>query len=266
MPPSRWPARRSTASSSTCRAAIAASRIVKTEIAVGRREISDADMRQVLERGYAMRDAPRSPGHPLDPGRLLDRRQPRHPRSARHVRRAARRQHAHRDRRDRQRAQPHRRARTLRISKPRRWSSALTPRVSPVSSRTRWISASRSIDMGGGTTTIGVFFDGNLIFADCVPVGGMHVTNDIARGLSTPLAHAERHEDAVRQRDLIDARRARDDRRAADRRGRRRPGQSRAEIAARRHHRAAARGDLRAGAQPARRERHATRSPAAASC
>ena len=53
-----------------------------------------------------------SPGHPLDPGRLLDRRQPRHPRSARHGRRAARRQHAHRDRRDRQRAQPHRGART----------------------------------------------------------------------------------------------------------------------------------------------------------
>jgi cell division protein FtsA len=48
------------------------------------------------------------------------------------------------------------------------------------------------IDMGGGTTTIGVFFDGNLIFADYVPVGGGHVTNDIARGLSTPVAHAER--------------------------------------------------------------------------
>jgi len=48
------------------------------------------------------------------------------------------------------------------------------------------------IDMGGGTTTIGVFFDGNLIFADYVPVGGMHVTNDIARGLSTGVAHAER--------------------------------------------------------------------------
>ena len=46
--------------------------------------------------------------------------------------------------------------------------------------------------MGGGTTTIGVFFDGNLIFADYVPVGGGHVTNDIARGLSTPVAHAER--------------------------------------------------------------------------
>src|ERR1700746_1507516 len=46
--------------------------------------------------------------------------------------------------------------------------------------------------MGGGTTTIGVFFDGNLIFADYVPVGGCHVTNDIARGLSTPIVHAER--------------------------------------------------------------------------
>jgi cell division protein FtsA len=48
------------------------------------------------------------------------------------------------------------------------------------------------IDMGGGTTTIGVFHDGNMVFADTVPVGGGHVTSDIARGLSTPLAHAER--------------------------------------------------------------------------
>jgi cell division protein FtsA len=48
------------------------------------------------------------------------------------------------------------------------------------------------IDMGGGTTGVAVFFDGNLVFTDTVPVGGGHVTNDIARGLSTPLAHAER--------------------------------------------------------------------------
>ncbi len=48
------------------------------------------------------------------------------------------------------------------------------------------------IDMGGGTTSVAVFFDGELIHADCVPVGGVHVTNDIARGLSTPLAQAER--------------------------------------------------------------------------
>ncbi|CAK0770054.1 Cell division protein FtsA [Azospirillaceae bacterium] len=48
------------------------------------------------------------------------------------------------------------------------------------------------IDMGGGVTTISVFFDGNLIYIDSVPVGGAHVTNDIARGLTTPVVHAER--------------------------------------------------------------------------
>ena len=48
------------------------------------------------------------------------------------------------------------------------------------------------IDMGGGTTTIAVFLGGNVIFTDVLPVGGGHVTNDIARGLSTPIAEAER--------------------------------------------------------------------------
>lgn len=48
------------------------------------------------------------------------------------------------------------------------------------------------IDMGGGTTTMAVFYDGNLIYTDSIPVGGNHVTNDIARGLSTPLSDAER--------------------------------------------------------------------------
>ena len=48
------------------------------------------------------------------------------------------------------------------------------------------------IDMGAGTTTIGVFYDGQLIFASGLPVGGDYVTNDIARGMSTPLVHAER--------------------------------------------------------------------------
>ena len=48
------------------------------------------------------------------------------------------------------------------------------------------------IDMGGGTTTIAVFAGGQLVFASGVPVGGNHVTNDIARGLSTPRSHAER--------------------------------------------------------------------------
>ena len=48
------------------------------------------------------------------------------------------------------------------------------------------------IDMGGGTTSIAVFFDNNLVFTDSVPVGGSHVTHDIARGLTTPIAQAER--------------------------------------------------------------------------
>lgn len=48
------------------------------------------------------------------------------------------------------------------------------------------------LDMGGGTTSIVVFVEGNLVFADVVPLGGQHVTNDIARGLATPTAQAER--------------------------------------------------------------------------
>lgn len=48
------------------------------------------------------------------------------------------------------------------------------------------------IDMGAGATTLAVFFDGHVVYTDSVPIGGGHVTNDIARGLSTPLAHAER--------------------------------------------------------------------------
>ena len=48
------------------------------------------------------------------------------------------------------------------------------------------------IDMGGGTTTIAVFYDGEVVHIDSIPVGGKHVTSDIARGLATPLVHAER--------------------------------------------------------------------------
>jgi len=48
------------------------------------------------------------------------------------------------------------------------------------------------IDMGGGTTTIAVFEGGQLVHTDAIPLGGVHVTNDIARGLSTPLTQAER--------------------------------------------------------------------------
>ncbi|PCI31754.1 MAG: hypothetical protein COB53_12905, partial [Elusimicrobia bacterium] len=48
------------------------------------------------------------------------------------------------------------------------------------------------IDMGGGTTSVAVFFDGELVHIDVLPIGGAHVTSDIARGLVTPINHAER--------------------------------------------------------------------------
>lgn len=48
------------------------------------------------------------------------------------------------------------------------------------------------IDMGGGSTSFAVFYDGEMVYNETIPVGGGHVSNDIARGLSTSLAHAER--------------------------------------------------------------------------
>jgi cell division protein FtsA len=48
------------------------------------------------------------------------------------------------------------------------------------------------IDMGGGTTTISVFSEGRFVHGDSIPVGGNHVTLDLAKGLSTSLEAAER--------------------------------------------------------------------------
>ena len=48
------------------------------------------------------------------------------------------------------------------------------------------------IDMGGGSTSAAVFTAGSLVHVETLPVGGQHVTADIARGLSTSLAGAER--------------------------------------------------------------------------
>jgi len=48
------------------------------------------------------------------------------------------------------------------------------------------------IDMGGGTTTISVFAENHLLHTAQLPIGGIHVTNDVARLLSTQVAHAER--------------------------------------------------------------------------
>ena len=48
------------------------------------------------------------------------------------------------------------------------------------------------VDMGGGTTSLAVFGEGQLLHTAQVPVGGQHVTRDIAGVLSTPIDNAER--------------------------------------------------------------------------
>lgn len=48
------------------------------------------------------------------------------------------------------------------------------------------------IDLGGGTTSVGIFSGGNLTHVDAFAVGGRHVTMDLARGLNIPLVDAER--------------------------------------------------------------------------
>ncbi len=48
------------------------------------------------------------------------------------------------------------------------------------------------IDLGAGSTKFAIFYEGEPIFCDSLPVGGAHVTQDIAQGLSTPVSYAER--------------------------------------------------------------------------
>ena len=48
------------------------------------------------------------------------------------------------------------------------------------------------IDMGGGITTAAIFRDNTMVHVDALSVGSKNVTNDIARGLTTPSEAAER--------------------------------------------------------------------------
>ncbi|GLQ53479.1 cell division protein FtsA [Devosia nitrariae] len=48
------------------------------------------------------------------------------------------------------------------------------------------------IDFGGATTTVSVFNEGRLVYADAIAIGGHHLTLDLARQLSVSIADAER--------------------------------------------------------------------------
>ena len=48
------------------------------------------------------------------------------------------------------------------------------------------------VDIGGGTTDIIVYVDGAVVHTSCIPIGGKNLTSDIATGLRTPMAEAER--------------------------------------------------------------------------
>ncbi len=48
------------------------------------------------------------------------------------------------------------------------------------------------VDIGGGTTDIAIYFDGAIKHTSVLSLGGNHLTNDIAVGLRTPMAEAEK--------------------------------------------------------------------------
>ena len=48
------------------------------------------------------------------------------------------------------------------------------------------------VDIGGGTTDIAIFHGGSIRHTSVIPLGGNHLTNDIAVGLRTPMHEAER--------------------------------------------------------------------------
>ncbi|MHB0856693.1 MAG: cell division protein FtsA [Anaerolineae bacterium] len=47
------------------------------------------------------------------------------------------------------------------------------------------------VDIGGGTTDVAIYVDGSIWQTQVLPVGGNHLTNDIAVGLKAPFATAE---------------------------------------------------------------------------
>ena len=121
------------------------------------------------------------------------------------------------------------------------------------------------VDMGGGSVGMGVFRDGRLVHADAVAVGGKHITMDIARGLNTRLADAERLKTLYGAR-ISSPSDEREIAGGACRSARRATARSSSEIATGAHHPAARRGNSRTGARPAQGRGLCRDSSGGASC
>jgi cell division protein FtsA len=63
------------------------------------------------------------------------------------------------------------------------------------------------VDIGGGTTDIAIYSAGSIVHTSVLALGGNHLTNDIAIGLSTPLGEAEslKHKHGVAMTTLVEA-------------------------------------------------------------
>ena len=48
------------------------------------------------------------------------------------------------------------------------------------------------IDLGANITSFGVFLNNEIVFSDSIPIGGLHITSDIVRGLGTKSEDAEK--------------------------------------------------------------------------
>ncbi len=48
------------------------------------------------------------------------------------------------------------------------------------------------VDIGGGTTEVAIFREGSLWYSAVIPIGGDHITSDLAVGLRTPINQADK--------------------------------------------------------------------------
>lgn len=48
------------------------------------------------------------------------------------------------------------------------------------------------VDVGGGTTDVVIYVNGSIVHTAVIPLGGIHITNDVAIGLRTPQLEAEK--------------------------------------------------------------------------